>query len=113
VLLHNDGTLKASLPLLAETALDAVEAVTPAPVGDLTVQEVKEICQGKSIVWGCLPGALFSPLYPEDYFKDYLKKVLETFPAGSGFVLGVADQVPPDADFARICLVRKVLEEKV
>jgi len=30
---------------------------------------------------------------------------------GSKFILGVADQVPPDADFSRISLVRRILEE--
>lgn len=82
-----NGTLKASLPLLVETDLDCVEAVTPAPVG-----------------------ALFSPLYSENYFKDYLKKVLKIFSLDSDFVLGVADQVPPDAKFSRITLVRRILE---
>ncbi|MFH0797173.1 MAG: hypothetical protein V2A65_08995 [Candidatus Omnitrophota bacterium] len=41
--------------------------------------------------------------------EGYLKLHQDT---GSGFVLGSADQVPPDADFARICLVRKLLEGK-
>lgn len=109
-LLHNDGTLKASLPLLTRIGLDAVEAVTPAPVGDLSLEEIAEIAKDKIIIFGGLPGALFSPCYPENFFKDYLRKVLRTFPPGSGFVLASADQVPPDAEFSRIALVKKILE---
>lgn len=112
VALHNDGTLRESLPLLIDTELDIVEAITPAPFGDLTLEEIKEISKGRIIIWGCLPGVLFSPVYPEDYFKRYLREVLKTFPVGSRFVLGVADQVPPDAELSRICMVRSVLEEK-
>jgi hypothetical protein len=110
VALHNDGTLKASLPLLSETGLDAVEAVTPAPVGDLALEEIKEIANNKIIIWGCLPGVLFSPIYSEEYFKNYTKKVLEIFTSDSGFILGVADQVPPDAEYSRIALVEKILK---
>ena len=110
--IHNDGTLRGSLCPIIEADFDFVEAVTPAPVGDLTLEEIKKIAKDKIIIWECLPGALFSPVYPEDYFKKYLKKVLKTFPVGSKFVLGVADQVPPDADFSRIALVRETLENQ-
>ena len=108
--IHNDGGIRASLPLLSETELDFVEAITPAPVGDLSLKEIRDITEGKIIVWGCLPGALFSSLYPEDYFKEHLKQIFHTFTAGSGFVLGVADQVPPDADWKRIRLVRELIK---
>lgn len=110
--IHNDGTLRGSLPSIIEAGFDFVEAVTPAPVGDLTLEEIKKIVENKIIIWGCLPGALFSPVYSEDYFKKYLKEVLKTFPPGSGFILGVADQVPPDADFSRIALIREILENQ-
>lgn len=110
VILHNDGALRASLPLLVETGIDGVEAITPAPAGDLTLDEVKGIAGGRVVIWGCLPGIFFSPLYPEDYFKKFIEKILKIFPIGSKFVLGVADQVPPDAEFSRICLVRKILQ---
>ncbi|MDO9464487.1 MAG: hypothetical protein Q7J67_04230 [bacterium] len=110
--IHNDGTLKGSLSSIIKAGFDFAEAVTPTPVGDLTLEEIKKIADDKIIIWGCLPGALFSRVYSEDYFVNYLKKVIQTFPLGSKFVLGVADQVPPDTDFLRICLVREILENQ-
>ena len=109
--IHNDGTLRASLPLLVETGFDFVESVTPAPVGDMLLTEIRDATNGRTIVWGGLPGAIFSPLTPDDAFDNYVREVLRTFPPGSGFVLGVADQVPPDASFDRICRVRELVEE--
>ena len=84
--------------------------MTPAPVGDLSLEEIAKIANDKIIIWGCLPGALFSPLYSEEYFKNFVKEIFSTFPLGSNFVLGVADQVPPDTEFSRIPLVREILE---
>lgn len=112
VLLHNDGSIKSSLPVLvAETGLDAIEAVTPAPVGDLSLEDIRNITKDRKIVWGCLPGALFSRQYKEEFFIDYVRKIKDIFPLGCGFVLGVADQVPPDADFSRVKMVSEIIAE--
>ena len=108
--IHNDGTLRASLPLLVEAGFDLVEAATPAPVGDMALEEIRDVTAGRTIVWGGLPGAVFSPLTSDEAFEALVRQALETFPRGSGFVLGVADQVPPDAEWRRICLVRDCVE---
>lgn len=109
--IHNDGTLRGSLSSLIKAGFDVVEAATPAPVGDMTLEEIRVSAEARIIVWGGLPGALFSPLYADEQFDDFVRRALTTFPPGSGFVLGVADQVPPDADFGRICRVRELVEE--
>ncbi len=109
--IHNDGTLRGSLPLLIEAGFDLVESVTPAPVGDMPLEEIRGVTAGKIIVWGGIPGALFSPLTSADVFDAFVALVLRTLPPGSGFVLGVADQVPPDAEFSRICRVRELVDE--
>ncbi|HOJ38971.1 MAG TPA: hypothetical protein PK644_00705, partial [bacterium] len=111
VILHNDGTLRASLPLLLTTSLDGIEAVTPEPAGDMTLEEIEQMVSGKKVIWGGLPGVFFSPRYSEEFFVAYVKQVLKTFPRGWPFVLGVADQVPPDAEWSRIRLVRDLVEE--
>jgi len=108
--IHNDGTLRASLPVLIETGFDFVESVGPAPVGDMTLDEIGAVASGRMILFGGLPGAMFSPLTSDEQFADFVKQVLRTFPPGSGFVLGVADQVPPDAHWERICAVREIVE---
>jgi len=110
--IHNDGTLKQSLPLLIDTGFDAVESITPAPVGDMTNEEIREMAGDRLIVWGGLPAALFSPVYSEDFFAEYLNKALDIFPPGSKFILSAADEVPPDSEFERICLVRKILNAR-
>jgi len=108
--IHNDGTLRGSLPLLIEAGFDFVEAATPAPVGDMSIQEIRDATADRIIVWGGLPGALFSPATSDDAFAAHIEGVLRTFDRGSGFVLGVADQVPPDASFERVRRVREMVD---
>ncbi len=109
VILHIDGTLKGLLPLLSEIGVDAAEAVTPEPVGDIPVSKLRESTGDKIIIWGGLPGVLFSPIYSQKMFIEHIKHLLETFSSDNSFVLGVADQVPPDAEFNRICLVTELV----
>jgi hypothetical protein len=106
---HNDGGVKSALPVIIEAGFDFVEAVTPKPVGDISLEEIQAISSGQIVVIGGLPGAFFSPLYSDDYFKNFIEKVLTIFSGNGGFVLGTADQIPPDAEFERICLVREIL----
>lgn len=110
VSIHIDGTLNPCLPLLQEAGFDIAEAVTPAPVGDVPVEELRATAGDEIILWGGLPGALFSPAYSEALFEAHLEKVLQSFPLGSRFVLGVADQVPPDALIHRVTQVHEAVE---
>ncbi|MCS7181136.1 MAG: uroporphyrinogen decarboxylase family protein [bacterium] len=109
--IHNDGTLKGSLHLLIESGFDFVEAVTPSPVGDMNIEEIFKVCDEKIIIWGGIPGAIFSPLYKDDYFENYIRNLILFVKNKNNFVLGVADQVPPDAPKERICKVREILEK--
>jgi uroporphyrinogen-III decarboxylase len=106
---HNDGGVSGALPVIIEAGFDFVEAITPKPVGDITLEEIKILSGGRIVVIGGLPGAFFSPLYSDDFFRNFVEKVLSVFSDSGGFILGSADQVPPDAEFDRICMVREIL----
>jgi Uroporphyrinogen decarboxylase (URO-D). len=108
--IHIDGTLGSCLPLLEPCGFDVAEAVTPSPIGDIDVEDLRKVAGNNIVIWGGLPGALFSPQYPEQEFEEHLKKVMDTFTVGSKFVLGVADQVPPDGLISRVRKVREMIE---
>jgi hypothetical protein len=109
--IHIDGTLKSCLPLLADCGFDAAEAVTPAPVGDVRLEDLRKIAGDNIIIWGGLPGALFSPLYDEDVFESHLVKTIDTAKKDGSFVIGVADQVPPDGMLSRVKKVREFINK--
>lgn len=108
--IHIDGNLRGCFPLLEKCGFDVAEAVTPAPLGDIEVKELRAIAGDKIVIWGGIPGALFSEAYSKEVFVDHVIKVLKTFKEDKRFVLGVADQVPPDGNISRIKKVRELVE---
>lgn len=106
-LVHLDGTLNPLLTKLSNSGFDVIEAVTPEPVGDVAVEDLRKYVREDTIIWGCMPSGFFSEDFPEDKFEDWTKRVLRIMKKDPRFVLGVADQVVPGTKFERI---RKVEE---
>ncbi|MCK4982380.1 MAG: hypothetical protein KAS17_05625 [Victivallaceae bacterium] len=99
---HLDGTIKGLLPKLTDCGFGAVEALTPQPAGDLSVNEMRNVANDeKVILWGDVPGIIFAPPYEWKDMKKHVEHVLDCW-NGEPFVLGVADQVPPDGDIEMI-----------
>lgn len=93
---HIDGTLRPVMHLAAEAGLDFVEGITPAPVGDLTPEEIRdELATCGTVVWGGVPASLFAdPEWPA--VERYVTGAVQTLGQGGRLILGVGDQVPPN-----------------
>lgn len=108
---HVDGTLKGILPLMAATGLDAAESVTPQPCGDVAVADLRELAGPDLILFGGMPGAMFAPPFTADDIKRQVESILEHHWAYGKFVLGAADQVPPNGDMNLVRLVGELCEQ--
>lgn len=107
---HLDGTIKGLLPKLAEVGFDGVEALTPRPVGDTDVEELRVLAGRDDLVlWGGVPGAMFAPPFTAQDMKRHVLRVLETC-GHSPFVLGTADQIPPNGDIYRCEMISEIVE---
>ena len=107
--LHADGTLKPLLPLLRLPGFDGIEAATPLPQGDVTLEELKEAL-GDTILLDGIPAVLFCPYYPLETLMACIQRILELF--SPNLILGASDEVPPDADIDRVRLVGEILEAR-
>lgn len=95
---HLDGTVRGLLPKLAEVGFDAIEAVTPQPSGDAEVEDLRRIAQNdRVILWGGVPGVLFAPPYTWPDVERHVARLLQAW-RGTRFIVGVADQIPPDGN---------------
>ena len=111
-LIHMDGSLRGLLREEAATGVDVLEALTPAPVGDLAVDEWAAVADNpRTILWGGIPGTYFTPLVGERDFEEHVKQVLAVMREDPRHVLGVADQVPPDGLEERVRRVGELVEE--
>jgi hypothetical protein len=109
---HLDGTVKGLLPKLAGVGMDAVEALTPRPVGDVDVAEMRSVAaDDKVILWGGVPGAMFAPPFTWTDMKMHVEKLIEVW-QGTPFVVGVADQVPPNGDIEMVKKISELLSRR-
>ena len=109
--IHMDGTLKGLLREVAAAGFTVIEAVTPAPVGDLTLEECRALAGPNTVLWGGLPGGYFTPSVSDDEFDAYVIDTLQFMKNDGRSVLGVADQVPPDGLRQRVVRVRELVEQ--
>jgi len=109
--IHMDGTLKGLLREEASTGVSVIEAMTPAPVGDLEVGAWAAAAGGsRAVLWGGIPGSYFTPVVKEEEFERHVAAVLAVMRTDPRYVLGVADQVPPDGLASRVRRVAELVE---
>jgi uroporphyrinogen-III decarboxylase len=109
---HACGWVKHLLPMIKDSGLDAIEAFPTAPMSDLTIREAREMLEGKVATMSGIPAIVMSPRNMNDRdFREYVVKVLDDIQPGDGFVLGMADNVPANADFGRVSMISQIVDE--
>lgn len=107
---HMDGTLRGLIRQVAALGCTAIEAITPAPVGDLTMQEAREFVGPDTILWGGLPSVYWTSFVDESEFERMVRELLSVMTREPRYVLGVGDQVPPTALCHRLTQVAELVE---
>lgn len=102
VYIHVDGAMKPLLPYLRDCPWNAIEAPTPLPQGDVTLEEIKEGL-GNLILLDGIPALFFLPSFPVEMLTECTRRVVELF--HPRLVLGISDEIPPDGDIERVRLV--------
>ena len=103
---HVDGTMDGLLPLLEACGVDCVDAVTPAPMGDLTPAEIRRQA-GNMVLCGGIPAPAWLS-EDEDGFEQCVKAWLDLKAQSPRLILAPGDQVPPGAHVERIRRVREL-----
>jgi uroporphyrinogen-III decarboxylase len=110
--IHIDGTLAGLLKQEAAAGFTVLEALTPYPVGDLKWEDLEAfIGDSDCILWGGIPGSYFTDCVSDDEFDRHIKQLLSVMVRKPRFVLGVADQVPPDGLERRVKRVSELVSE--
>ena len=111
LLTHADGENKDLLSLYPPCDFDVAESVCPAPMTQCTLAELREGFGSKTTVWGGIPSvALLPEVMDEPAFKSYIDEVFSNLGAGERLILGVSDNVPPNADLDRLSHITKCVE---
>ena len=106
--IHIDGSFKPLVKHLKDLPFDGLEALTPLPQGDVSLEEMKEAIGDKILLDG-IPAIIFLPDYPLEKFKDFMRKIIELF--WPRLILGASDEVPPSADVERVRIIFEMVSD--
>jgi 5-methyltetrahydrofolate--homocysteine methyltransferase len=82
--------------------MHVAESITPAPMTRVTIGEYYRRWSPKLTLFGGIPSTIMLPGTPEADFEAYLDAFFRAVAPGTRMVVGIADEVPPEAVFARL-----------
>jgi hypothetical protein len=106
---HWDGDCGPLLPYAKETGLDGIEAITPVPQGDVTLEEMKFALGDDMYLLDGIPAIYFDTRYPVETLIECAHKVIELF--APKLVLGISDEISSTGDIERIRIVGDIVDE--
>ena len=111
VAVHIDGKLRGAIAMIRDTGADCGDAITPAPMGDLTAEQCRQEAGPSFILSGGVPPNLWLPEVDVDDFKKAVLAWLALKRYGPCLIANAGDQVPPHAAEERIAIMRDLVEE--
>jgi len=108
---HADADLTGLLELVLRTGVDVAECFACAPLVALTFAEARARWRDRVVIWGGFPSSLLGPSSAEEEFRAYLDRFAEQIADGAAIIVGVSDNVMPDALWERlVALCRRVAQ---
>jgi len=106
---HWDGDTKQLLPFVRECGLDGIEAVTPKPQGDVTLEEVKKAFGDDLFLIDGIAALLFEDIYPVEELEKQAREAIELF--APKLVLGISDEISSRGNLERVRIVGKIVDD--
>lgn len=105
---HFDGDNRGLMEFYQQTGLDGIEAITPKPQGDVSLEEVHGYLGNMFLLDG-IPAIYFDEEYPEQVLVECVYKILDLF--APNLILGISDEMSSRGNIERIRLVGKIVDE--
>ncbi|MBI3923167.1 MAG: hypothetical protein HY318_17230, partial [Armatimonadetes bacterium] len=97
---HWDGNSRHMLPYLRETRLDGVEALTPEPMGDMTLEIIKQAVGDRIVVLDLIPAIDFLPYRPLKEVLDFTRRIIDMF--APKLILGISDEISQVGEIEKV-----------
>jgi hypothetical protein len=108
---HVDGRMRGLLREFAALGVDCIDAVTPAPMGDLTPEQCRDEAGPDLILSGGVSPTVWLPEVDEAEFRRSVRDWLDLRRRSPRLIAAAGDQVPPGAVESRIDIMREMVEE--
>jgi len=106
---HWDGDCAPLLPYARETGLDGIEAITPKPQGDVTIEQIHEALGEDMFLLDGIPAVYFNETFPVETLVKCTERIIELF--APKLVLGISDEISSTGDIERIRIVGDIVNE--
>jgi hypothetical protein len=108
---HIDGRLKGILRSFADLGATCADAVTPAPMGDLTPVQCRQEAGPDMVLSGGVPPNMWIAGVSDEAFKQSVLDWLDIRKLSPRLVANAGDQVPPGALEHRIDMMRELVDK--
>jgi corrinoid protein of di/trimethylamine methyltransferase len=110
---HCDGENLGLLDLIRDSGMHIAEAVTPAPMTKVPVEEYYRRWSDKLTLFGGIPSILLlRESISDEEFEAYLEHLFKAVAPGKRMILGIADSTPPKAVFERLVRIGEKVEKE-
>ncbi len=92
---HIDGYFRSLLPYLADLPFDGLEALTPTPQGDVSLEEIGQSIGDKILLDG-IPAVFFLSHHPGEQLEQCVDQLIRDF--SPRLILGISDELPQGGD---------------
>ncbi len=106
---HWDGDCKPLLKYARSCGLDGIEAITPVPQGDVTIDEIKEALGDEVFLVDGIPAILFDEVYPVELLIETTKELIEKF--APKLILGISDEMSSTGNIERVRIVKNIVDK--
>lgn len=108
---HADADTSLLLDLIVEAGFDMAECFVTAPMVPVTLEEARAAFGKKVIIWGGIPSVMLCDPVSDEEFEEHMLNLFRIISPGDAFILGVADNVMPEAKLERIGRVGEMAKE--
>ncbi len=106
---HWDGNSVTMLPYARETRLDGIEALTPVPMGDMTLEQIKEAVGDTMVVLDLIRAIDFLPGFPVEELLDFARRAIDMF--APKLILGISDEISQVGEIEKVEAVSKLVDD--
>jgi hypothetical protein len=105
---HMDGRLAFLKDAIAESEFDIIEALTPPPMGDVSIKEAREIWSDKAL-WLNFTSSIH--IEPPEVIEAHTRQLVEEAGTKKGFAVGITEDAPIEALERSLDVISRVLTD--
>lgn len=105
---HWDGNSRTILPYLKESGLDGVEALTPEPMCDMTLEDIKQAVGNKLVCLDLIPAIFFLEEWNTREVLEFTRRVIDMF--APRLILGISDEISQVGQIEKVEAISELVD---